>query len=609
MKQLMIYGLLFFAALFTTAAVNAAPGSISGTLTDEHGNPIVSGSVTVMQGNTIKGGAITDFDGKYSISPLDSGRYDIKFSAQGVAQTVTGVVVSAGNSSTVNLRLVLASNVVRGAVMVRAARRYQRPLIDRRRPGGVYQSKNSGQISLGGGRVGTNTVYIVDGVQLSGGNGTFTTPSSANTPVPNTESYKKEEENGFKNVQSSPLSTLSVDVDRASYSNIRRFINEGQKPPADAVRVEEMINYFEYEYPQPTGSAPIAITTELTTCPWNTGHKLLHIGIQARKIDTEQLPASNLVFLIDVSGSMDDPNKLPLVIDALKLLVDNLREKDKVSIVVYAGSAGLALSPTSGSRKTKINDVLDNLSAGGSTAGGQGIELAYKVAEQQFIKGGNNRVILATDGDFNVGISNDNDLETLITEKRGKGIYLTCLGFGMGNYKDSKMEMLADKGNGNYAYIDDLSEARKTLVHEFGGTLFTVAKDVKAQIEFNPAKIKGYRLIGYENRVLNTEDFKDDKKDAGDMGSGHSVTILYELIPAGMQNEEIQLADPLKYQQSLVTASDELANVKFRYKEPDGLTSKEIIQPVADNTFSIARASENFRFCSYVRDAAQGFKI
>lgn len=420
---------------------------------------------------------------------------------------------------------------------------------------------------------------------------------------PSVESYSKINENGFKDVKSSPLSTFSIDVDRASYSNIRRFINNGEIPPADAVKIEEMINYFEYDYPQPADEHPFSITTEYADCPWRTDHKILHIGIQGKKIATENLPPSNLVFLLDVSGSMGEPNKLPLVKAAFKLLVNNLREKDRVAIVVYAGAAGLVLPSTKGLNKTKILDALNSLEAGGSTAGCEGIALAYKVAKQNFIDGGNNRVILATDGDFNVGISNENELENFIVNKRKEGIYLTCLGFGMGNYKDSKIEILADKGNGNYNYINDLMEANKVFVNEFGGTLFTIAKDVKIQIEFNPAKVQAYRLVGYENRLLNNEDFKDDTKDAGELGSGHTVTALYEIIPVGVNSKFVKDVDPLKYQKSNNNeygTSNELATVKFRYKKPDVEKSIEMIHSIEDKSIQFEAASENIRFSSSV---------
>ncbi|HRF41540.1 MAG TPA: VWA domain-containing protein, partial [Saprospiraceae bacterium] len=346
----------------------------------------------------------------------------------------------------------------------------------------------------------------------------------------NTEDYSPIAENRFHKATDTPLSTFSIDVDAASYSNMRRFLKNGQMPPADAVRIEEMINYFDYQYPQPTGEHPFEVVAEMSECPWQPEHRLLHIGLKGREIATDKLPPSNLVFLIDVSGSMDSPNKLPLLQSAFRLLVNQLRPQDKVAMVVYAGAAGLVLEPTDGNDKQKILEALQRLQAGGSTAGGAGIRLAYDVARQHFVKGGNNRVILATDGDFNVGASSDADMVRLIEEERKSGVFLTVLGFGMGNYKDNKMQQLSNAGNGNHAYIDDIDEAKKVLVEEFGGTLFTIAKDVKIQIEFNPAQVAGYRLIGYENRLLNKEDFNDDKKDAGELGAGHTVTALYEIV-------------------------------------------------------------------------------
>ncbi|MFK7953578.1 MAG: von Willebrand factor type A domain-containing protein, partial [Ekhidna sp.] len=332
----------------------------------------------------------------------------------------------------------------------------------------------------------------------------------------NTEEYETIGENGFRKVTDKPLSTFSIDVDAASYSNMRRFIQNGSLPPKDAVRIEEMINYFSYDYKKPTGKDPFSINTELARAPWNSDHLIVQVGLQGEKIEMDNLPASNIVFLLDVSGSMSAPNKLPLLKSAFKMLANELRPQDKVSIVVYAGAAGLVLEPTDGNDKKTIMEALDNLQAGGSTAGGAGINLAYKIAKEQFIEGGNNRVVLATDGDFNVGASSNAEMERLIEDKRKDGVFLTVLGFGMGNYKDSKMEKIADKGNGNYAYIDNMKEAKKVLVNEFGGTMFTIAKDVKIQVEFNPGVVQAYRLIGYENRKLNDEDFNDDKKDAGE---------------------------------------------------------------------------------------------
>ena len=422
-------------------------------------------------------------------------------------------------------------------------------------------------------------------------------------PQYNTEEYDAVNENIFHDATRNPLSTFSIDVDAASYSNVRRFINSGQRPPKDAVRIEEMVNYFDYDYDQPKGDDPFAIYTEIATCPWNTKHKLVHIGLQGKKVPAENLPPSNLVFLIDVSGSMSDPNKLPLLKSAFKLLVEQLRQQDRVAIVVYAGAAGLVLPSTSGVDKKKIIEALDNLEAGGSTAGGAGINLAYSVAKENFRVGGNNRVILATDGDFNVGESSNATMERLIEEKRKDGVFLTVLGFGMGNYKDSKMEILADKGNGNYAYIDSILEAQKVLVNEFGGTLFTIAKDVKLQIEFNPTKVSAYRLIGYENRMLKNEDFNNDKKDAGELGSGHTVTALYEVIPVGVESD-FNKVDELKYQSPKIDPasynSKELMTVKFRYKKPDGEVSKLIVHPLLDSNQSMEKSSDNFRWSAAV---------
>ncbi|AYB35493.1 vWA domain-containing protein [Chryseolinea soli] len=419
----------------------------------------------------------------------------------------------------------------------------------------------------------------------------------------NTEEYDAINENIFHDALKNPLSTFSIDVDAASYNNVRRFINNGQRPPKDAVRIEEMINYFDYDYDQPKGDDPFAVITEISTAPWNAKHKLVHVGLQGKKIPTDNLPPSNLVFLIDVSGSMDEPNKLPLLKTSFKMLVEQLREQDHVAIVVYAGAAGLVLEPTSGADKKTIIAALDNLQAGGSTAGGAGIQLAYATAKKHFKAGGNNRVILATDGDFNIGESSNASMERLIEEKRKDGVFLTVLGFGMGNYKDSKMEILSDKGNGNYAYIDNITEARKVLVNEFGGTLFAIAKDVKLQLEFNPAKVKAYRLIGYENRMLKSEDFNNDKKDAGELGSGHTVTALYEIIPVGVESEFYKI-DDLKYQTAQVNksanTSKELLTIKLRYKKPDEDVSKLIVHPLVDDNTPLAKTTDNFRWSASV---------
>lgn len=419
----------------------------------------------------------------------------------------------------------------------------------------------------------------------------------------NTESYERINENSFLEVLKNPLSTFSIDVDTASYTNVRRFISSGKLPPPDAVRIEEMVNYFNYDYPQPTGNRPFSFNTELTDCPWKSGNRLLLIGLQGVKISTEKLPPANLVFLVDVSGSMDQENKLPLLIKSFKLLVGQLRKQDTVAIVVYAGRAGLVLPATSGDHKQKILAALESLQAGGSTAGGEGIKLAYRIAVENFKKNGNNRIILATDGDFNVGASSDAEMERLIEEKRKNGVFISVLGFGMGNYKDSKMQKLADRGNGNYAYIDNLLEARKVLVSQFGGTLLTIAKDVKLQIEFNPTKVKSYRLIGYEKRMLRPEDFTDDTKDAGELGSGHTVTAIYEIVPADGDSETKQ---ELTYQTVQIKhdahTSSELATIRFRYKKPDEDTSSEIIRKIPSAAVTLSKAGKNIRFAAAVAE-------
>ncbi|GAA3640699.1 YfbK domain-containing protein [Flavivirga jejuensis] len=425
------------------------------------------------------------------------------------------------------------------------------------------------------------------------------TTHHGNFRLNNQENYAVINENSFERTSLSPLSTFSIDVDKASYSNIRRMINNGVSIEPDAVKIEEMVNYFDYKYPQPTNEHPFSINTEVARTPWHNETKIVKIGLQGKTYAHEELPASNLTFLLDVSGSMGSQNKLPLLKSAFRLLVNQLREQDKVSIVVYAGAAGVVLEPTSGKHKEKILAALDHLKSGGSTAGGAGIKLAYKLAEKHYKKNGNNRVILATDGDFNVGASSDKAMETLIEEKRKSGVFLSVLGFGYGNYKDSKLETLADKGNGNHAYIDTMQEAQKVFGKEFGGTLFTIAKDVKIQIEFNPNIVQAYRLIGYENRILEDEDFIDDAKDAGELGSGHTVTALYEVIPNGVKSDYLKDVSDLKYTKTEVTKnySDELFTVKFRYKKPDGDKSIEMVH-VQKNT--ITEASEDLKFASAV---------
>ena len=428
-------------------------------------------------------------------------------------------------------------------------------------------------------------------------------PTDVITADFNTEEYDRIYENRFRDAAQNPLSTFSIDVDTASYSNVRRFIRGSQMPPRDAVRIEEMINYFNYDYPEPEGEHPFSITTEISQCPWNPRNRIIHIGLQGKGLDYKDLKPSNLVFLIDTSGSMSSSNKLPLLKKAFRLLLDELNEKDRIAIVAYAGSAGLVLPSTPASQRGKILAALETFRAGGSTAGGAGIKLAYKVAKENLIKGGNNRVILATDGDFNVGVSSTGDLVRLIEEKRKDGIFLTICGFGMGNYKDGRMEQISNAGNGNYFYIDNIREAEKVFVTEMRATLFTIAKDVKIQIEFNPAKVKAYRLVGYENRVMANEDFNDDKKDAGELGAGHTVTALYEIIPANFA-AEVRTTDELKYQERRVkpnaSNSDEVMTVKFRYKPSGEEVSRLIEMYVTDIDIALNEASENFRFSAAV---------
>jgi Ca-activated chloride channel family protein len=566
MKKLaMIY--FFFGLLITASQLVAAEvQTVNGMVTDaETGDPLPGVNVLVKGTNN---GVTTDMDGEYSIS-FNKKNAVLVFSYIGMQQKEVAV-----NGQTV-IDVSLAPDVKQLSEVV----------VQDRSLGSAIRNVFSKKAS-----------YEMADMEM------IAYPMVEERP--NTEEYEGLGENTFKEPTKDPLSTFSIDVDAASYANLRRFINGGQLPPADAVRIEEMINYFDYDYEQPKGNDPFSINTEVSQAPWNKKHQLVHIGLQGKNIPTENLPASNLVFLIDVSGSMSDVNKLPLLKSAFKMLVEQLRPEDKVSIVVYAGAAGCVLPSTSGDEKDKILDALSNLQAGGSTAGGAGINLAYKIAKDHFVKDGNNRIILATDGDFNVGASSNEAMEDLIEQKRKEGVFLTVLGFGMGNYKDSKMEILADKGNGNYAYIDNLLEAKKVLVNEFGGTLFTIAKDVKIQVEFNPANVAAYRLIGYENRVMNAEDFNNDKKDAGELGSGHTVTALYEIIPKGVDSW-FKPIDDLKYQDKKdekpkSNFGDELLTVKFRYKKPDGDVSKLMVKTVDNKTISLDKSSDNLRWSAAV---------
>ncbi len=545
--------------------------TITGNVTDSQGQPLRGVKVKVKGSAYPSGTALTDFNGNYRITTEQNSRI-LVFSMAGY----------------ITIEEKIGDRIIINVKMQEDVKPLQEMVV-------ADYSKND-RASKSFGAVPSSAMGSTAKRSFQRYNNNF-----------NTEGYASLTENGYKNVRNSPLSTFSIDVDNASYSNVRRFINMGELPPADAVRIEEMINYFKYDYPEPSGQHPFSVYTELSVCPWNRSHELLHIGLRGKSVDKASLPPSNLVFLIDVSGSMSDPNKLPLLKSAFNLLVNELRPQDRVAIVVYAGAAGLVLESTPGNRKETILAAIDNLEAGGSTAGGEGLKLAYSEAENNFIKGGNNRIILATDGDFNVGESSNGGIEKLITSKRDLGIFITVLGFGMGNVKDDKMEIIADKGNGNYSYIDNLQEARKVLVREFGGTLFTIAKDVKFQIEFNPEKVASYRLIGYENRLLNNEDFNDDKKDAGEMGSGHNVTALYELVPAG-SDESLPSVDPLKYQRSESVKhtennpTDEYLTIKIRYKKPDGNSSILLEKPVKGHINEIDEASDNLKFAAAVSE-------
>lgn len=576
MKKILVTALVLL-ALTALAFFKTESYIITGKVTDENGKPVNYASV-VIKGT--KQGVTTDTAGNFKLT-IHSPKATLLISAVGLEIRELKV------SGTKNFIVVLKPSGSLQEVVVTGYSTHRKQTVTGSTAPISYASPSYEDMSA---------FY---------GNGEYNEYHKEEAKADwNREGYDHITENRFQKVTDHPLSTFSIDVDAASYSNVRRYLQNGNLPPAGAVRVEELINYFKYDYPQPAGDAPFSINTEAGDCPWNPKHKLMLIGLQGKNIPTQNLPASNLVFLIDVSGSMEDANKLPLVKASLKLLTDQLREQDRVSLVVYAGAAGTVLPSTSGINKIAIKTAIDNLNAGGSTAGGEGIKLAYKTATQNFIKAGNNRVILCTDGDFNVGLSSDDELERLIEKQRETGVFLSIAGFGTGNYQDAKMQKLADKGNGNHSYIDGLSEARKVFVSEFGGTLFTIAKDVKLQIEFNPTRVQGYRLIGYENRMLNKEDFNNDKKDAGELGSGHTVTALYEIIPAGIPDTMLESVDALKYQQSIMknNASTEWMTVKFRYKQPDDTVSKLLVQVVNENQRWPKGQSDNFRFAASVAE-------
>ncbi|MEM6723251.1 MAG: von Willebrand factor type A domain-containing protein, partial [Bacteroidota bacterium] len=512
---------LFFISISTTVHGQR----IQGKVTDEgSGEPLPFASVSLLKEGVMITGADTDFDGNYVITGFDPGTYSIKVEFVGYStKQIDGIVIGV---RTVPLDIQLIEGETLDEVVIVD---YMTPMIQQ-------DNTASGQtLDMSRSRS-----------SRSSSRASRSKKSSTQWSVPSNETYSEIAENDFHSTKKEPLSTFSIDVDKAAYANVRRMLNQGQKPPADAVKVEEMINYFDYDYAKPENGAVFSLNTELGACPWNPDHHLLHIGIKGKDLNPAERVQNNLVFLLDVSGSMSSENKLPLVKSSLKLLVDKLDDNDLVSIVVYAGAAGVVLNPTKVAEKASITEALDRLYAGGSTAGGEGIQLAYDLAAQHFLPEGNNRIILATDGDFNVGISNTSALKTLIKEKRESGIFLTCLGFGMGNYRDDMLETLAQKGNGNHAYIDSMQEAYLILGKEMLGTLFAIAKDVKIQIEFNPTHVQEYRLIGYENRLLQKEDFLDDKKDAAELGAGHTVTAIYEIIPIGVKTKRKKKVHDLK---------------------------------------------------------------
>jgi Ca-activated chloride channel family protein len=573
-------------------------GTLSGTITDTTGAPL-AGVALELSGPDLRS-TVTDDRGEFSFTQLPAGNYQVLAKLPGFSSVLRYVTVTAGRTAQLLLEMrvgaleetitVTGETPVLDAQSTRSQTTVSKDVLT-----AIPSSRNAGGVTLrvgGGSAAGIMPGQAAPAYGLSGRySGPF-----------NTEAYDHTDENGFRRVTNDPLSTFSIDVDTASYANVRRFLNSGTLPPAGAVRVEELINYFRFDYPQPKGDAPFSVTTELTTCPWNPQHRLALVGIQGREIADREPAPRNLVFLLDVSGSMTPPDKLPLVRSAMRMLVDILTPRDRVAIVVYAGASGLVLPSTSGDRKEEIHHAIARLEAGGSTNGAAGIRLAYEIARQNRIRNGVNRVVLATDGDFNVGVTSQDELVRLIEHERADGVFLSVLGVGTGNLKDSTMEKLADKGNGNYAYLDSLHEARKVLVREAGATLTTIAKDVKIQIEFNPRAVAAYRLIGYENRVLRNEDFNDDRKDAGEIGAGHSVTALYEIVPAG-QEVDAPTVDPLRYQMraDVPTAADagELATVKVRFKAPDGDVSRLISMAVRNR---VRPMSPNLGFASAVAE-------
>jgi Ca-activated chloride channel family protein len=617
---------LLLAMLLPTAPADET-GSVFGVITDtKTGDPLAYANVVIVDKRL---GAMSLTDGTYRITGVPAGTYDLKAMMMGYTTEVKrNVVVEKGNEVEVNFAMQQTIVGQTQEIVVEAelpeidvtdsdaTHRRTRTEVENLEVDDVAEAlafksgivKTGGELHVRGGRSG-KSLFRVDCRPVDDPLGRGSARCRPHVPCfplgqyYNTEEYARIVENDFLDVIGNPLSTFSIDVDAASYGNTRRFIMHDRLPPEDAVRIEEFINYFDYDYERPVGGKPFSINLEYASCPWNPEHGLVHIGLRGEELAVEDQKPSNLVFLIDVSGSMQPENNLPLLRKAFTMLVDQLKDDDRVSIVVYASAAGLVLPSTPGSEKGRIKHAIDNLYAGGSTAGCAGIKLAYKIAKENYIHGGNNRVVLATDGDFNVGVSSTSELVRLIEEKRDEGIFLTVLGFGIGNYKDHRLEQLADKGNGNHAYIDNILEAKKVLVDGVTATLYTIAKDVKIQVEFNPAKVSTYRLIGYENRLLKKEDFDDDKKDAGEIGAGHTVTALYEIVPAGGRKETLEIKE-LKYMETAVKReawnSDEILTVRIRYKDPDGDTSKLITTALKGGPANLEKSSENFRFSAAV---------
>jgi Ca-activated chloride channel family protein len=649
-----ISAFFIFSCHYSYGQPSSPQGCIKGVISDPNKEGLIGAAVQILDPHdkTTGRGTSTDIDGNFVLTNLSQGSYDLKFSSVGMDSKIIKGVILKTDSSVVLLKVLLNNNSNKLKECVVTC--YKVPLISKyetrieksitreniknsvttsvenaaSQSVGVTQTDAGKGIVINGSRT-DETQYIINGHRQIGkpnipitasrqsrqnksaGNDKEDSAEPDMAPVPvvvspstpakpdtkSTAEYKSIIENGFKGAAGEPISTFSIDVDAASYSIMRRMVLAGILPPADAMRAEEMINYFPYSYPQPEGKVPFAINTELAECPWNKNHQLLKIGIQGRTVAEEKMPPANLVFLVDVSGSMMSPERLPLVQYALNLLVDKMRPKDHISLVAYAGNAGLVLPSTPGDQKDKIKEAINGLEAGGSTAGGAGIALAYKVAEKNFIKRGNNRIILFTDGDFNVGISSNQDLESMIEDKRKSGVFLSAIGVGTDNYKDRKMEILADKGNGNYSYLDDEREAQKIMVTQMGGTILTIAKDVKIQTVFNPAIVKSYRLIGYEDRKLNTEDFKNDKIDAGEIGSGAGVTALYEIVTGESTGPSlVSLPD----REKVALSANDLMSVRVRYKAPHGNASSLIERRVTPGTKALTAATEDFRFASAV---------